>query len=349
MWLEPTPTELPPLRVVVPARNEAEHIEACIEALIQLGGHQTTISIMDDDSSDTTLAISRRMAVGHPRVQVRSVPPRPDGWAGKSWAVWNGQPGAEAWLLFVDADVRLRPDLASTLIAEAERHELALLSAFGTWELPTPGTRWLVPAFGWLIRGLVDRRQVEDGRMAFANGQVMLVRRSAYEACGGHESIRASVLDDVHLARAVQRSGGRVSVRWAPWGFRVLPYASASQVVRGYRKNMAAGLDGRRGLAIFGVVAIVWLYLAPLCLGALGVWLAEPILAVAGLVGVALVVGMRLRTDHADGRLTWLAWLHPIAGAVLAYTLWRSMFGGPAAWKGRRFVDGVASPEADST
>src|SRR6185295_14414740 len=48
--------------------------------------------------------------------------------------------------------------------------------------------------------------------LAAGGGAGNLVRRSAYEAIGGHEALRTSVIDDVRLAIAVRKAGFRTRV-----------------------------------------------------------------------------------------------------------------------------------------
>ena len=69
--------------------------------------------------------------------------------------------------------------------------------------------RTLIPAFVFFFQmlypfGWVNRR---DNAMAAAAGGCMLVRRDALEAAGGVAAIRASLIDDCALGRAMKRQG----------------------------------------------------------------------------------------------------------------------------------------------
>ena len=77
------------------------------------------IVVVDDNSSDGTGDIVRRLAVGDRRVQVLEGRPLPEGWMGKQNACAHGsQAAASEWLCFVDADT-------------AARMQAALVSRFG--------------------------------------------------------------------------------------------------------------------------------------------------------------------------------------------------------------------------
>jgi hypothetical protein len=75
----------------------------------------------------------------------------------------------------------------------------------------------------------------------------MLVRGSAYRAAGGHEALRASVIDDIGLAIRVRRAGGRCRMALADDRVRLRMYRGFREVFDGFTKNMAYVFEG--GLA----------------------------------------------------------------------------------------------------
>ncbi|MEC8423081.1 MAG: glycosyltransferase, partial [Myxococcota bacterium] len=256
------------------------------------------------------------------------------------------------WLLFIDADVCVDPDALAALMPVAIQEELRLLSVFGTWELVSFWERALIPTVGWLIRGAVDLDRVNDPtRMeAFANGQLILVERDAYDHVGGHEVVRDRILDDVSMAEAFKRRGMRIGLRPAAWLFRVRLYRSLSEIVAGYGKNLYEGMGRRPTIGLGAVLFIIVGTLLPFAcvLGGIagrlllgwgvpgwGWW--------AWMVAVCLLqVVFRVRVERHDGRTGGIAWVHPLANMMLVGIILRSMFWVEASWKGRRFVDGRA-------
>ena len=84
---------LPPLTVVVPVRDEAACLPELLAALAAQDHPDLAILVADDGSSDGSAGIARAelarlrpeaATAGRDRVLV--VPPKPSGWAGKSWA-----------------------------------------------------------------------------------------------------------------------------------------------------------------------------------------------------------------------------------------------------------------------
>jgi len=335
------------LHVVVPARDEAATIGDAVRGLRSVPG-ALTVSVIDDGSSDGTGYLARQAGADDPRITITSAPERPVGWSGKAWACHQGAQlaGEAEWLLFVDADVRLDARLPRALQDAADAREADLISAFGTWDLPGPGARWLVPALGWLIRGWVDAGRVQAGAQAFANGQVLMVRRAVYERVGGHGAVRSDVLDDVGLARAVQVGGGRLAVVWVPEGFVVRAYASAGELVRGYRKNLHAGLGRRRLLGVVAAMAVLWAFLGPVVALTLALVLGRgPVLLGACGLAALLPVLVRFVVERLDGRAGWFAPLQPLAGVPIAWAFLTSALARTSTWKGRAFVDGRVAAE----
>ncbi|MGH8302525.1 MAG: glycosyltransferase, partial [Steroidobacteraceae bacterium] len=76
---------LPPVAVIVPARDEAANIGPCVESLSaqQYPPDRLAIIVVDDDSSDETAAIAADLAGLDPRIVLLHAPPLPPGWKGK--------------------------------------------------------------------------------------------------------------------------------------------------------------------------------------------------------------------------------------------------------------------------
>ncbi len=357
-WSIPKPEGPPPdagplVSICIPARNEEDNIGACVAAARASRWPALEIIVVDDKSTDRTGDRAREAADGDPRVRVIDGTEPPRGWAGKPWACARAAGEARGeLLLFIDADVQIAPDAVAGLVAFLRDGELDLVSAFGTWKLVSFWERVLIPAVGWLIRGVVDLDHVNDpGRPeAFANGQCILVRRGPYDQLDGHGVVRDQVLDDVRLAEAFKQRGLRLGLGVAPWAFEVRLYRSLAEIVAGYTKNLYEGMGRNPTIGLGAVLFIAVGALAPfLALIGSGVtrlilgWTvpAAPWIAWFAVI-CALQVAFRWRIERRDGRPGSIAWTHPIANILLAWILLRAVFSVRATWKGRVFVDGKA-------
>jgi hopene-associated glycosyltransferase HpnB len=210
----PAPSRWPAVSVVVPARNEAAVLPATLPGLLaQDYPGPFRIVVVDDRSSDGTAEVARALGAGG-RTTVLGGAPLPDGWAGKVWAMAQGVAAAveTELLLLTDADIRHAPGSLRRLVAEAEAARLDLNSRMARLRCRSLPERLLIPPFLFFFNVLYPMRLANDPerRLAAAAGGCMLVRRAALERAGGLEAIRGAVIDDVSLARAVKRSGGRI-------------------------------------------------------------------------------------------------------------------------------------------
>jgi hopene-associated glycosyltransferase HpnB len=193
------PPARPTVAVIVPARNEAAHLERTLPPLL---GQGHPVIVVDDRSNDRTADVAARLGA-----HVVHGLPLPDGWVGKVWALAQGvrEAGSPDYVLLTDADIRHAPATIAALVADAEERGLALTSRLARLHCRSMWERLLVPPFVFFFNVLYPMR-----RATAAAGGCMLVRRDTLERAGGLAAIRGEVIDDVNLAQAISSAGGRV-------------------------------------------------------------------------------------------------------------------------------------------
>ena len=265
----------PPVAVVVPARDEADGIEAAVRSLLaQDYAGPLRIFVVDDDSRDGTGDIVR--AIGDGRVDVIRGRARPPGWSGKLWAVSQGVAAARAWLvswarpsgddgfvLLTDADIVHDPAHVGSLVAHAVAHNQDMVSEMAELRCESAAERALVPAFVFFFQLLYPFARAADpaARTAAAAGGVVLIRDAALERIGGIAAIRGALIDDVALARAVKRSGGRIWLGHATQARSLRPYPGPRDVWRMVARTAYVQLRFSPALlaATTGGMGLVWL------------------------------------------------------------------------------------------
>ena len=201
----------PHVSILIPARDEARAIRGCVEAALASEGAVVEVVVLDDHSRDGTADVVRALVAADPRVRLESAPPLPAGWCGKQHAchVLSGLTRNDL-LLFVDADVRLRPDAAARAVALLDQTGAALVSGFPRQLTRSPLETLLIPLIHVVLLGYlpiaISRRRAADPAFAAGCGQFMLARRGAYERSGGHAAIRGSLHDGIMLPRAFRRA-----------------------------------------------------------------------------------------------------------------------------------------------
>ena len=231
------------LCVVIPAHNESRVITDCIRALRNETYAEMRVVLALDRCTDDTAAIARSVIAGDERFEIIEIESCPDGWAGKVHAIHTGvarsraAQGAE-YLLFADADTVFQPDCIAASLALMRERKLGLLSALSTLTY----NRWfervtqMATGFELLRQYPLTRANGLGGRRAFANGQYMLFEREAYDAVGGHGTVKMALLEDLALARLVARSQREVGVFLADGLLLCRMYADWPSFRRGWKR-----------------------------------------------------------------------------------------------------------------
>jgi len=251
--------------VVVPVRDGVDHVEDTVRRLLAQQDTDLRLVVVDDRSSDGTGDVLRTLAAADARLTVRTVRELPRGWLGKSHALHEGtRDVATPWLLFVDADSRLAPDLVARAIDAAIANgadHVALLPDI----VPTSTAgRACVLAFQSVVADRLRRVNAPRQRDFVGTGAFNLVRTEAYRAIGGHERLRLEVVDDVWLGGLLFRRGFRSRLWIATPEISVDWGGTPRQLLRDVEKNMFAVLRYRTwvalplGLAGLLLVATTW-------------------------------------------------------------------------------------------
>lgn len=345
---------VPKVSVLVPARNEARNIEACVSSLLAQEYPDFELLVLDDNSTDGTADLVRRLieiAGAGGKARVLNGAPLEHGWCGKNWAC--DQLAREAcgeFLLFVDADTAHEPGMIAAAVETARHTRADLVTAWPRQVTKTLGEKLVIPIIyligfvfcaHWLVAVLqrFPRLAAALGAgvtraIGSANGQFLFFKRDSYFKIGGHAAVRDSVVEDVALGREITARMGRgmrLCVCDAFRFSRVRMYRSFGETWDGFSKNLRAVFGRKR--------VLFWLFL----LGLLACFLLPSIRwlwrehawkqAVLVLVLRALVT-VRCRTSWAS------VVLHPVSIVLvmaIALRSWWLSRGSGVEWKGRTY------------
>eukprot|EP01065_Artemidia_motanka_P032448 TRINITY_DN39458_c0_g1_i1.p1 TRINITY_DN39458_c0_g1~~TRINITY_DN39458_c0_g1_i1.p1 ORF type:complete len:477 (+),score=135.87 TRINITY_DN39458_c0_g1_i1:67-1497(+) len=259
------------ISVIVPAYNEEANIAACAKAVLDCCSREADdfeLIVVDDMSKDGTVAAAQKLKEQHPRghlMTILSAGPRPEGevWLGKCWAVWQGaNKSTGQWLVFVDADVHLKPGGLERAVSVAEAEDCDLLSGDVAFSCGCFAEKLIQPI---VLQNLVlnnDHKSVnapvEVSEMASAAGHIMIFKRDSYFAFGGHgnENIREHVVEDVMLASLVKNhAGGTAKFYDFTSVAEIQMYDSWSELFEGYSKNIYLA-HGESAVSVVAVSAV---------------------------------------------------------------------------------------------
>ena len=346
------------LTVVIPAFNESLNIRRSLRSVFQslppCGNWH--VVVVDDMSTDSTADMAQECAKQMDqlnRFTLIQAGPRPanERWVGKNWACSKAMEQLKSsWVLFIDADVELRPTALRRALVQAI-DERADLFSVAPRLVCTCLAEWMVQPIMASLLGLgfpIVEANDPSSDVAFAAGPFMLFRRSAYDAIGGHRALAGEVVEDLALARTIKTSGFRLRYVLGLDAVDLQMYPNLSALWEGWTKNWFLGLDRNipKALAAGGVVVLMfaspWILL-PTCAVLAVVLLGPTVMIVASslLAAMALVLQIVLRFWIQDRfgvpvRFWWLMGAGGLlVGAIAPVSVWRSITGRGWTWKGR--------------
>jgi len=335
----------PQISILIPARNEEGGIEAAIQCALATENAEVEVVVLDDHSEDNTAAIVSKIAILDSRVRLEKAPELPSGWCGKQHACHVlSQRARYDYLLFQDADVRLKKDCAPRLVAFMQASKAELVSGIPWQETGTWSEKMLIPLIHFvLLCFLPIKRMRMSTSPAFASGcgQLFLARKQSYEKMGGHASIKQSLHDGITLPRAYRKNGMMTDLCDVTNLAECRMYRGFGQVWFGLAKNATEGMAKPFLLTFFtiflligqvipfGIVGLIWYFES--CWG----------LRLVSVLAVFLAYSARFVAKVVFRQSFFGALMHPLGILILLaiqwYALIRQGIGKPSGWKGRAY------------
>ena len=344
----------PLVSIIVPARNEEKNIRRCVEALLAQDYPAFEVLVLDDRSTDSTPAILTELSTRDSRLVILMGTELPAGWAGKPHALYQAARVATGdWLLFVDADTFLAPNALSASLASARRTGADLYTVMTEQIMGTFWEKTVLPLVMTALSVGFSPSKVNDPktRDAIANGQYILIKRTVYDAIGGHEKLHNLIVEDKAISEQVKWNGYRLIVADGRGVAKTRMYRDFPSLWEGWTKNIYLGLSDRPGLMALGVfgaflalMAALFMPVWPLLgLGwyvSRGGWMALAVSAEALIVWGSILY-YRAKVAHAMGISRWYALTTPLGAGVFAAMMftsaWKVLSGQGVTWKGRKY------------
>ena len=365
------PKATPLISICVPARNEERNIRRCVESLLAQTYPNFEIIVLDDRSTDATAKIleelllesdgssarqgmpsAREQAPTLQKLRVLHGSDLPPGWAGKPHALCQAANVARGeWLCFVDADTFAAPEAVAACYVKAIETKADLFTIMTFQELGSFWEKVLMPLVMTALSVGFSPRKVNDParRDAVANGQFILIKRSVYDAIGGHEKIKDQIVEDKAISEQVKWNGYRLVLADGYSLARTRMYTSLPEMWEGWTKNIYLGLRDTPSMLLLGAFGATLALIAALFLP---VW---PVLGLAWLLhgGGALAFGVIVKSLIVWGALLWARanvcrglgisrWYSltvPLGAgmfaAIMLTSAWKVLSGQGVTWRGR--------------
>lgn len=326
----------PRVDILVPARNEENNIEKCVESLLAQDYPDFTVTVLDDASTDNTPEILERLSRKDPRLKIMHGKKIGDNWQGKNWACHQLFDASMAGLiLFTDADTIHGPEMLRLAVSALMKKKADCITVYprqyaaGFWERAILANVFCVQL---LYMAFFSKRRVN------MNGQYMLFRRGVYENIGGHESIRNHLVDDMSLGRLMKDHGYSVILLNGKNHVTCRMYESATHAFHGFARLLFPSFDYR-------VLPFIWIWywlgfssLYPLVIMPFTVyngWMLSTILSIAC---ITITFTTTLFAFHRLGFNWWLFIVFPVTivvNIIIAFTSLFKTISKRTTWKGR--------------
>ncbi|MDK2806290.1 MAG: 4,4-diaponeurosporenoate glycosyltransferase [Clostridium butyricum] len=321
--------------VIIPARNEEKNLPYILESLKNQTYMPYEVILVDDFSSDKTFEIAKSYGI-----KVIRNTEMPEGWTGKTWALWNGYKNSTGDVLaFIDADVRLAPRALEALVKTREKVNgaISVVPYHRTEKFYEKLS--LIPCILGIFAFTSPFEKYNPQKGMY--GSCIIVSRRDYEKVNGHYSIKGELLDDLNLGEKFTLNGINVQnfIGYNLVTFRMYPYGIKSEI-EGFGKG--AVLSTSRLETATTILIALWL------IGLLAVEIITPFLAFykSGLFDLFLVFYIIytlqiIYINNWTGHYGIIVPLFHILSSLLFiyimfYSLYQVFFLGYVTWKGRK-------------
>ena len=332
--------------VLLPVLNEASRIGACLAALCQQPEEVKEILVIDGGSHDGTQAIVQRHHYLDDRVKLIDTSPVDPSWTGKAWGLHRGLQSSSPdsdWVLCIDADVTVQPQLARSLLHHAQRSGVKIFSVATEQRLSGHFEALIHPAmlttliyrFGSPGRATKNRHRVQ------ANGQCFFAPRQILLSSEAFRAAQASLCEDITIVRRLAEYGEAIGFYESNGLVEVNMYESWRETWNNWPRSLPMRdqyFGWHEAVALIGVFLVQALPLPAVILGAL---LQLPLLFLL-FAGFFLMIrlGVLFGVARAYPDRPWTFWLSPFADLPVILRIIQFALRRQHSWRGRTYRRG---------
>lgn len=327
--------------LLVPLRNEQENVQGLIDSLKQLTYKNLEVILLDDHSEDDTYNLLTQQIAGDKRFQIIQGKALPKGWNGKVHACHQLSIKATGdYYLFLDADARVAPKVIERTLATMKKHKASMLSGFPHYPNRHFLSHMLVPLQHMVVQlhlPLMVANTTKKPAFTAACGIFIMIEKEAYTTIRGHQSVKNSLVEDVHIAREVKKHGYKMILANITPSVLSFMYDSSKETWEGFKKNIYSGLGRSSWMVLFLSLFYSLAFIIPFIYVGVAVIEQEALY----LLPYLLTVTFKMYVDARTGHPLWLSFCVPISVMLLIALMITSMFvhlrGQNYQWKGRSY------------
>lgn len=257
----------PKISILIPARNEENNIDNCLNSVFKSDYKNYEVKVLDDFSIDSTKDKIKAFKRIYNNLELINGKDLPDGWTGKNWACNQLalKAGGE-YLLFIDADVTISPDTIQSVLFKFQNKEVKMLSVFPSQKIRSTGEWLIVPLLDWLMLTFLPLFKVyksSNPSFVAANGQFILFEKISYFDFGGHEKIKSKIVEDMEFARGFKKMKLKTITLLGNNFVNCRMYCSFNEALNGFTKNFYPGFNTNATVFSLIMIFFVFLFISP--------------------------------------------------------------------------------------
>jgi dolichol-phosphate mannosyltransferase len=330
--------------IILPVLNEADRIEACLLGLIAQPQEVSEILVVDGGSSDGTRAMVERFRLRDRRVRLVDASPIHERWTGKVWGLQIGLQNSSlqsGWILCVDADVTVAPNLVRSLLAHAQKARITTFSIATSQNLSGKIEALLHPAmlttliyrFGSPGKASAKRHRVQ------ANGQCFIARRETLLRWDAFQAAKTSLCEDVTIVRRLADCGERVGFYESDGLIEVRMYKDWREAWNNWPRSLPMRDQYFGWYDVAGLTGTLIFQALPLPAFVIGIILRAPLgfLLMSGLL-LSMRIGVLVGMARAYPSKPWSYWLSPLVDLPVVVRILQFAVRKRHVWRGRVYL-----------
>ena len=350
----------PPLvSVLIPARDEEIYIEKCIKAFLKQDYPNLEILVLDDNSSDNTYDIVKKISKKNKNVKIFKGKPLPKGWLGKNFACYQLSRYAEGeYFLFTDADTHHFQNSISSSLAAMLKNGLDALCPFPREIMVTIHERMSIPFMNFVIllfMPLALIRKSKNPLFCTGIGQCLLFRREVYFGMGGHAAVKGKILEDVQITKKTKEMGYSYMIFDGRKIIACRMYKNFKQVFTGYSRFLFSAFDYNVVMITIAVIFFILLFLLPNIFFPIGLilyqWPREILIPIVIQISIVSFIRIINAVRFKEKLFDFL--LSPLSIVYIVFMSFNSVIqtklGSGIYWKGRTYHAESKSNDLDVT
>jgi chlorobactene glucosyltransferase len=241
-----TTLDHPLVSVVIPAKDEEQNIEHSVRSILESTYDRMELVLVNDRSRDGTERIMESMSGKDSRIKTVTLDDLPEGWTGKTHALYQGAERASGdILLFTDADTVLSPDAIAVAAKFLLTNKLDMLSLLPQFVERGFSENAVYPHLALGFSSMYPLTEVNDPdkEAALASGCFIMIRREAYNQVGSWKRYRQEICEDVALSKSVKAARLKLNVMRGGNLVRTKPFGRLMDVCRFWKRTFYGGLN----------------------------------------------------------------------------------------------------------